>query len=198
MNTANKTTWLTLTACMLLAACASPPKVRVDKDSSVNFAGYKTFALLGPQSSPPPGAGQPNRSAPPESNSIAENRMRVAVIAALQSKGYSLNEISPDFRVSYIFNMYESHKDSGMRIGLGAGGGGGHMAGGVGVSVPVGATKNTMGAMTIDIIDGTRNAQVWTGTYEQKVPQAGMSDDAAKKFVDTILARFPGDTPKKK
>jgi hypothetical protein len=198
MNTANKTTWLTLTACLLLAACASPPKVHVDKDSSVNFAGYKTFALLGPQASPPPGAGQPHKSAPPESNSIAENRMRAAVIAALQTKGYSLNEVSPDFRVSYIFNTYESHKDSGMRIGLGAGGGGGHMAGGVGVSVPVGATKNTMGAMTIDIIDGTRNAQVWTGSYEQKVPQAGMSDDAAKKLVDTILARFPGDTPKKK
>jgi Domain of unknown function (DUF4136) len=55
-----------------------------------------------------------------------------------------------------------------------------------------------MGTMTIDIIDAARNAQVWTGTYEQKVKDAGMSDEEANKLVTTILSRFPGDAPKKK
>jgi hypothetical protein len=126
-----------------------------------------------------------------------ENRVHNAVIAALQAQGYSLNEASPDFRVSYSLNVYEKQKDSGMRIGLGAGGGGGNMSGGVGVSIPVGATKNTMGTMTIDIVDAARNAQVWTGTYERKVESEGLSDETANKIVTTILSRFPTDSKKK-
>jgi hypothetical protein len=122
--------------------------------------------------------------------------MHNAVVAALQAKGYTLNETSPDFRVSYAFNVYEKQKDSGMRIGVGAGGGGGNMSGGVGMSIPVGKTKNTVGTMTIDIIDATRNAQVWTGTYERKVEPEGVSDENANKIVTTILERFPPDSKK--
>jgi Domain of unknown function (DUF4136) len=195
----NATTKLiALALALTLFACASPPKVRVDKDSSTDFAAYKNFAWLGAQVPPPPVPGQPAGPAPLELNSITENRMRAAVLTALQAKGYALNEASPDFRVSYVFNAYARKKDSGMRIGLGAGGGGGHMAGGVGLSIPVGKTQETMGAMTIDIIDAARNAQVWTGTYEQKVKEAGMSDEEATKLVATILSRFPVDASKKK
>jgi len=70
------------------------------------------------------------------------------------------------------------------------------MSGGVGVSVPVGKSTNTMGTMTIDIIDATRNAQVWTGSYEQKIPKDALTDEDAKKIVSTILARFPTDSKK--
>jgi len=205
MTHISKTSTLALVvATLLLAACASPPKVRVDKDSSTNFASYKTFGWLAIQKAPPaapepkPIPGKEAAAAAPEVNTLADSRVRNAVLTALQAKGYVLNETNPDFRVSYSLNVYEKQKDSGMRIGLGAGGGGGHMAGGVGVSIPVGATKNMMGTMTIDIVDAARNAQVWTGSYEQKVEPAGVSDETANKIVSTILARFPNDPAKKK
>ncbi len=186
-------------AFLLCFACASPPKVRVDKDSSTNFAAYKTFSWLAtqqpaaaPEVKPIPG----QEAAPAPVNTLAENRVRNAVIAALQAKGYTLNEANPDFRVSYSLNVYEKQKDSGMRIGVGAGGGGGNMSGGVGMSIPVGKTKNTMGTMTIDIIDAARNAQVWTGSYEQKVESEGVSEETTNKIVTTILERFPIDSKK--
>jgi Domain of unknown function (DUF4136) len=182
----------------LFAACASPPKVRVDKDSTVNFANYKTFTWFAPQMEPAketkPIAGQGTKhAATPEVNSLVENRVRAAVVAALQSKGFSQTDVNPDFRVSYRLSVYERPKDSSMRIGLGAGGGSGNVSGGVGVSIPIGKHTDVVGAMTIDMIDTVRNSQVWTGSYEDKVEAAGLSDANAQKLVTTILARFPPD-----
>jgi len=208
MNAITKVSAFSLaTATLLFTACATSPKVRVDKDAAVNFASYKTFAWLAPQTEPPkeapkpitaPSAGQdakqPEKT---EVNSLVENRVRGAVIAALQAKGYSLNEAHPDFRVSYVLNVYERPKDSGMRLGLGAGGGSGHVGGGVGLSIPIGKRTNLVGAMTIDIVDAARNSQVWTGSFEDKVEAAGISDVNAKKLVTTILARFPADSAAK-
>jgi hypothetical protein len=200
MKSLSKTSGLAfVVATLLFTACASPPKVRVDKDSSTNFAGYKTFGWLATQKTPSATEPKPipgQEPAPAQVNTLLENRVHHAVVAALQAKGYSLNEANPDFRVSYSLNVYEKHKDSGMRIGVGAGGGGGNMSGGVGMSIPVGKTKDTMGTMTIDIVDAARNAQVWTGTYEQTVESEGLSDASANKIVTTILARFPTDAKK--
>jgi Domain of unknown function (DUF4136) len=201
MNTASKIALLSLAA-VLLTACASAPKVRVDKDATVNFANYKTFAWLAlpkepAKEEPKPIPGQDVKpAATPEANSLVENRVRAAVIAALQAKGYTLNEAAPDFRVSYVFNVYERPKDSGMSIGIGAGGGSRNVRGGVGFSIPIGKRTNMMGAMTIDIIDVPRNAQVWTGSYEDRVEDGGLSDASAGKLVTTILARFPTDVGK--
>jgi hypothetical protein len=186
----------------LATSCASGPKVRVDKDPNTNFAAYKTFAWLAPQKEAPkeepkPIAGKESAPpTPPETNSLVENRVRTAVIAALQAKGCTLNEAQPDFRVSYVLNAYEKPKESGMRIGIGAGGSSGNVGGGVGLSIPIGKRTNLMGAMTIDIVDAARNAQVWTGSYEDKVEGDGISDATAQKLVNTILARFPTDTTK--
>jgi Domain of unknown function (DUF4136) len=182
-------------------ACASPPKVRVDKDAAVNFAAYKTFAWLSIPSAPPketpkPIAGKEEVKAPasdPQANSIMETRVRAAVVSSLQAKGYSPSETNPDFKVSYTLNVYERPKESGMRIGLGAGGGTGRVGGGVGLSIPIGKRTNTVGTMTIDIIDTARNAQVWTGTYEDLVATENVDDAAVANLVNTILNRFPTD-----
>jgi Domain of unknown function (DUF4136) len=201
MKSRSRTSVLVLVAAaLLLASCASPPKVRVDKDTSTNFASYKTFGWLGSQRAPAAAEvvpGQAAAPAAPEMNSLTTNRVRNAVTAVLQAKGYVFDEAHPDFKVGYALNVYEHQKDSGMRIGLGAGGGGGHAGGSVGVSIPVGATKNLMGTMTIDIIDGARNAQVWTGSYEQKVQGENISDEDANRIVSIILTYFPHDPPKK-
>jgi hypothetical protein len=61
------------------------------------------------------------------------------------------------------------------------------------VSIPIGKHTDVVGAMTIDMIDTVRNSQVWTGSYEDKVEAAGLSDANAQKLVTTILARFPPD-----
>lgn len=168
----------------LLAACTGAPKARVDQDSHANFANYKTFAWLEPK----PAEASESKV---QVDTLASQRARASVLVALQAKGYTLDEPHPDVRVSYVFNVYERPKQSGMRIGLGAGGGSGNVAGGVGVSLPVGKRTETVAAMTVDVFDASRNAPVWHGSSEMIVSDEGATDADAQKLTDTILAKYP-------
>jgi hypothetical protein len=87
-----------------------------------------------------------------------------------------------------------------MSIGIGAGGGSGNVGGGVGLSIPVGKRTENVALMTIDIVDAKRNAQVWTGSTEERIKGDNASDEAVNAMVGKILARFPNgpsDAPKK-
>ena len=171
-------------AVVLLAGCASAPKARVDQDSRANFAGYKTYGWLEPKQADPAEAKAKVRT-------LSTQRVRTALSTALQSKGYTLDESRPDVRVSSVLNIYDRPKQSGMRIGLGAGGGSGNVGGGLGMSLPVGKRTETAGAMTIDVIDVSRNAQVWTGSYEMVMSGKDTTDADVQKMVDIILAKYP-------
>lgn len=78
-----------------------------------------------------------------------------------------------------------------MRIGLGAGGGSGHVGGGVGLSIPVGKRTESIGAMTVDVVDPRRKAQIWTGSYESKVEPGEISEEDAQRLVSTVLEKYP-------
>jgi hypothetical protein len=161
-----------------MAACASKaPAVRVDRDANTNFANYKSFGWLATDKA--------------VTTSLTEERIRSAVVASLQSKGYVFDERSADFRVAFTLNTYEKPKEGGMRIGLGAGGGSGNVGGGVGVSFPIGKRHIMAGTLTLDIIDAGRNAQVWTGSYESRVEADELAESTAQKLVSTVLEKFP-------
>jgi hypothetical protein len=175
----------TFVVAALLAGCASQPKVRVDKDTSTDFGAYKTFGWFTAEKQ----AGE----VPPDS--LVAQRVRNAIVANLQSKGYALNEASPDFQISYVLRAYQRPKESGMRIGLGAGGGSGNVGGGVGVSVPVGKRSESVGSITLDAIDATRKAQVWTASYEQLLDGEVVTDAEAQKIIGIVLEKFPSRNP---
>lgn len=178
-------TWLTMVMTVALcAACASTPKVHVDQDSHVSFANYKTFAWLEPKLADA-------ADATAKVATLASQRVHASVTAALQAKGYALDEVHPDVRVSYVLNVYQRPKQSGMRIGLGAGGGSGNVGGGVGVSLPVGKRNETVGAMTVNVIDAARNEQVWVGSYEVVLSGNAATDADVQGLTDAILAKYP-------
>jgi hypothetical protein len=171
----------------LLSACTSAPKVHVDQDSHVSFSNYRTFAWLEPKPADAGGAEVPV--------TLASRRMRESVAAALQTKGYTLDEVHPDVRVSYVLNVYERPKQSGMSIGLGAGSGSGNVAGGVGVSLPLGKRHETVASMTVNVIDATRKEQVWVGSSELILKGKDATDADVQTLTDTILTKYP-DTGK--
>ncbi|HTE40942.1 MAG TPA: DUF4136 domain-containing protein [Steroidobacteraceae bacterium] len=195
--------WAAMLAMAVTACSSPPPKARVDRDSATNFAAYKTFAWFElkeaaapTESAPAQGAKEkseeaPKADAPRALDSVLNSRVRSTVVAALQAKGYTLSESNPDFRVSYVLNVYDRPKRSGMSLGVGAGGGSRRAGGGVGLSIPLGKRSETAAAMTIDIIDGVRAQQVWTGASERRVKGDTLSDEDAKAMVDTILQTFP-------
>ena len=178
-----------------LLGCASG--ARVDKDPNVNLGSYQTFGWfqVAPPPAPPPAVppaeGQPAAPPPQEIASIAAQRTRNEVAAALQAKGYTLSDTNPDFRVNYVVNILERPRESPFRIGIGAGRSSGNASGSVGVSVPVGKRTETTGILTIDVIDPKRNAQVWTGTYEGKLFSDQLSEENTKLWVGYVLEKFP-------
>ena len=187
---------------LALVACNSAPKARIDKDANTNVAHYKTFAWYVPQKEPPKSetpADDKEKSKSPSApvakvNTLVEGRVHGSLAAALQAKGYTLDETNPDFRVHYVLNVGERPKESGMRIGLGAGGGSGNVGGGVGLSLPIGKRTENFGALTVDIIDAKRNAQVWTGSYDNKIASPDIGDADVNKLVGIILEKFPAHT----
>jgi len=168
-------------AAVLLAACASQPKVRVDKDANTNIAAYKTFGWFGDE----------KKDGAQAADSLVAQRVRNAIVTSLQSKGYSLNEAAAEVRISYALRVYERPKDSGMRIGVGAGGGSGNVGGGVGMSIPVGKRNESVAAMTLDAVDAGRKAQVWTASYEMRIAGQDITDAEAQKLIDTLLEKYP-------
>lgn len=186
-------------AALLLAGCANEPKVRVDQDANVDIGAYRTFAWHSlPKEAPRVDApadssaeSQAAQEAKPPAASMVDQRVQAAIIAALQTKGYVYDASAPDFRVNYVLNTAERAKRSGMSLGLGAGGGSGHFGGGVGLSIPIGKRTNTVGGLSIDIVDAKRNAQVWTGFHESALKGDVLSDADAAKLANTILEKFP-------
>lgn len=181
--------WLIVPAMLALTACSSGPKVRVDKDANTDFSAYKTFGwfVVDNKADEKSGAQAPD--------SLQSQRVRAAVLAAMQAKGYELNETNPNFQISYVLHVYERPKESGMRIGVGAGGGSGNVGGGVGLSVPVGKRTESVAALTVDVIDASRKAQVWTAAHQLPLKEKDLGDEEAKKLVNTVLEKYPARTP---
>ena len=166
----------------LLSACTSTSKVHVDQDSHVSFANYHTFGWVEPK--PVEGEAAPALS-------LHDQRVRNSLGATLQSKGYSLDTAHPDVRVTYVVNVYERPKQSGMSLGVGAGGGSGNVGGGLGVSLPLGKRNETVASMTVNVIDTARNEQVWVGASEVVLKGKDANDADVQKLTDDIMAKYP-------
>lgn len=122
--------------------------------------------------------------------SFTDQRVRTAVMQTLQAKGYSESADKPDCRIAYHLSTREVPK-SKPRVGVGVGGGSGGVGGGIGVSLPIGKSKAQNGTFTLDVIDATKNAQVWSGSVDSAFDAAELSDAEAKAVVDTVLEKFP-------
>jgi hypothetical protein len=187
-------------ALVMVLGCTTKPNVRIDQDSKVKLSEYRAFgwykqSVAAPPASVPSDAGKvvtPTPTpTPAPASSLTEDRAHSAVADLLQAKGYVFNAETTDFRVNVILNVIERPKESSMRLGVGAGGGSGNVSGGMGLSIPVGKSSEFAAAMTIDIIDSTRNAQVWTGSYQKVVKKADASAAEITTMAETILAKFP-------
>lgn len=175
---------LSLLLIAMLSGCASTSKVHVDQDSKVSFANYRSYGWTEP-------AAVEGETAP--ALTLDAQRVRAAVGAVLQAKGYVPDQDHPDVRISYVLKVYERPKQSGMSIGMGAGGGSGGVGGGLGVSLPLGKRVETAASLTVNVIDAARHEQVWVGASEVvlKNKDKVAADADVQKLVDEIMVKYP-------
>lgn len=165
---------------MCASAVMAAPKVRVDQAEG-GVPQCQTFSWI-----PTPG----------DATSLTEQRVRAEVMKALQAKGYAEVPEKGDCRIAYHFAASAEQRSSGPRVGVGVGGGSGGLGGGIGIGLPIGR-KKTPGTFTLDVVDGSRNAQVWSGSLDTETKSAELADDEAKAIVGKILKEYPDRAPPK-
>lgn len=159
------------------AGCSSAPasKVRVDK-AEAGLPQCQSFGWL---------------PAPGDAASLTEQRVKAATIKQLQNKGYTEAADKPDCRITYHFASSERVKRSGPSVGVGAGGGSGGIGGGIGISLPIGRKQSQAGTFTLDVVDATRNAQVWSGEVDTESASSDLTEAEAQNIVAKVLAEYP-------
>lgn len=170
-------TWVGLLSVVAMTGCATstPSKVRVDSIDG-DLPNCQSFAW--------------NPAANADAASLTDQRVRNAVMQTLEAKGYTQATDKADCRIAHHLTT-QANPQSKPRVGVGMGGGSGGVGGGVGISLPIGKKKGESGTFTLDVIDASKNAQVWSGSVDAAFDAAELTDEEAKAVVESVLAKYP-------
>ena len=177
---------LGLAALVLLAACATGPRITTEADPEADFSRYRTFGFYSPLAIEPHGYG-----------SAATERMKDAARAQMESRGYVFTTDKPDLwlninayteqrtdvtsmpTVDYAY--YYSYRARGYYV------------------VPYWRDRTdvhryTEGTLNVDLIDVERNRLVWEGIA---VGRVGRTKDAAARDarIDSTMAEIFAQYP---
>ncbi len=192
-----------LLSMLALSACATAIKSTVDVADNADFAELNTYAWMTDQST------SEQRALSNDLNPLHEQRIRTAVEAELERKGYGkVARDEADFVVfarlavtdrqqvrefygGYGYNYYGYYPGyrHGYRHGYGHYRGYGYYPGVSRSSVYVQTV--TEGNLVVDIFDNRSNEAIWHGSASKRL---GRTDDAVElidEAVTALLARFP-------
>ncbi len=178
--------WLLLSSSLLLlAACSSAPRISAEADPTADFSRYRSFAFYNPLAVEQQGY-----------STMTSNRLRTAVRAQMEARGYTYSEGNPDLWVNinaYLqektsvstmpevdYDWYYSYRARAY------------------VSVPHWRDRTTVrryteGTLNVDIVDARERRLVWegvaVGTVGRMDPQR--RNEKIDHAVSGIFARYP-------
>jgi hypothetical protein len=168
-------------AVLLLAACASAPKIFVNQDPSADFSKYKTYNYE-------PVLGTDERKG---YRSILSNYMVSAMDRELQGRGYTLSD-SPDLLINFYIHTEEKIRTTQSPS---MGGGyygyrGGYYGAYGGYDTTV--TQYTEGTLNIDLVDNATATLVWEGVTVGKITDKVREnlEGAVNAAVPEIMAQY--------
>ncbi|MCH6483361.1 DUF4136 domain-containing protein [Pseudoxanthomonas sp. LH2527] len=177
--------WMLAAGVLLLAACATGPRVTSDVDPSANFGQYRSFAFYSPLAIEGQGYA-----------TLTSGRTKDAARRQMESRGYVYDETSPDLWVNLNAYMQEKtdvvntpevdydyyYSYRARRY----------------VSVPYWRDRTdvytyTEGTLNVDLVDAKQNRLVWTGVAVGRVGRTKPEERGAKidAAVAEIFLRYP-------
>lgn len=177
--------WMMAAAVLLLASCATGPRVTSDVDPSANFGQYRSFAFYSPLAIEGQGYA-----------TLTSGRTKDAARRQMESRGYVYDEKSPDLWVNLNAYMQEKtdvvntpevdydyyYSYRARRY----------------VAVPTwrdrtDVYKYTEGTLNVDLVDAKQNRLVWTGVAVGRVGRTKPEERGAKidAAVAEIFLRYP-------
>lgn len=178
--------WL-LAACalVLLAGCATGPRISTDADPEADFSRYRTWAFYQPIAMEQSGY-----------SSFLTQRIRDGVRREMEARGYVYDEAAPDLRVNFQgivqektnvytvprsdFQYFYSYRHRAY------------------YAVPfwydeAQVNQYREGTLTVDLVDAARNRLVWTGSAIGRVTRKAPQERAMEvdRAIAEIYLRYP-------
>ena len=189
----------TLAATLVLAACATTPRVAVttDYDKATNFQLYRSYDWYQEQ---PTG----ERAKTGTYDTFADRRIRAALATGLTAKGFTRSTTSPDVKIAYDITVKtEERADPATAFAPGFGYGYSYWYGyrynygfnrfGPGYAT---TTQYRVGTIIVDFVDAKANELIWRGVGESAVDPGAVSEQAIGEIVTGILAKYPPESKK--
>jgi hypothetical protein len=165
-------------AAAVVSACASGPKIRVDKDPAANMSAYKTFGFFDHLQTDRPGY-----------SSLMTTRLKLATTQQLERLGYTYDERSPQLRVNFFLKVADKID---IRSTANPGRVGRYVAW-AGYPGTLETVDYKAGTLSIDLVDADTNSLVWQGLAEGKVSEQAMKNPGSA--VDAVVASIFGNFP---
>lgn len=171
---------------LLLAACASGPKVRVDQAANVNFSQYQTFGFMDELATDRHGY-----------TSLVTQHLKTAVAAELTARGFKYSD-NPQLLINFNSNVTErsdvrSTTTPGMPPYSYY-----HYRRGLYAPFPYYQTEietvhYRVGTVNIDIVDAAQNQLIWEGIAEGVLREQDLQQPRAAmlRVVNLIFQAFP-------
>jgi hypothetical protein len=178
-----RTILLGVAASLMLAACASGPKVRTQGDPSANLTTYKTFGYFDRVETDKAGY-----------STILTNRLKDSTRRELESRGYKYVDSNPQLLVNFNVNIQnrtdvQSTPTAGGYYGYRAG----MYHGWAGYPQDVQTVHYQEGTVGVDLVDASKKQLVWQGVAEGRITKAVAENPGAAvdKAITEIFARYP-------
>ncbi|MDJ0842305.1 MAG: DUF4136 domain-containing protein [Acidobacteriota bacterium] len=179
-QTPGKVFWLLLAVGLLTLGCGTPIKVAQHHDSDQDFSALKTFDWL-----PPKG-----RDNPMEKNPIIAKKVKQAITAELQTKGFTYSESNPDFHVVFFGSTKDKVDVQDWGSPYYGWGYRGWMYGWGGPDVTV--TEYKEGTLVIDVVNAGNDQLVWRGYGTKRLSKSDKNiDEGIRKAVTAVMKKFP-------
>ena len=175
---------LVVAAAGLIAACASGPRVQVDKDPAVDMQAYKTFAFFDPVST--------DRS---RYSTLMSSRLKLTTRLQLERLGLRYDERNPDLRVNFFVNLAD--RQEVRSAAAGPGGFYRYRAGAYAAwsryPYEIETRDYKAGTLSVDLVDTRTKSLVWQGLAEGKVKEEALRDPsgAIDAIVAALFRNFP-------
>jgi hypothetical protein len=172
---------------VLLAACATSPRIRTDHDPAANFQSYHTYGFA-----PELGTDRAGYS------TLITGYFKTAVSREMEARGYTPATGNPDLLVNFFTTVKERTNvvETTPRFSVGLGYYR-YRSGLYGAwplySHDVTTTTYKVGTASIDVVDAARKQLVWEGVAEGQLTDKILDNPgpAIDKAVTNIFAKYP-------
>ena len=173
-------------AALLIASCASKPKIETDYDRTVDFGQYRTYAFFNPM-----GIENPNYS------SIYGSIFRDAISKEMESRGYTMSD-NPDLLINVSGRLQDKTKVTTTSDPYMSGGYYGYRRGaygawgGYGYGTQTHVSQYTEGTVNVDMVDRAQKRMVWEGVAVGRVNEKRTNEETRTNIHAGIAEMFAG------